>query len=309
MFCYNSRSNQSEIVVPKFTYLLTGLLLAFVVGCTAVNLPSVTDEPTNARLPGKIIWHDLITDTPAATEKFYSELFGWEFESIGFGFGPIARANYKLIRHNGRLIGGMIDQKQLDTDADISQWVALMSTDDIDRAVGVITDEGGTVFTPPTMLADRGRIAVVADPQGALFALLETKDGDPVDREPDLNDFLWHEVWTDDVSKATAFYRRLAGFDLEEEAVADDDTYRFLSRDGVPRVGLLTMPVEDLAPLWSTYIRVEDPVAITARVEALGGRVLLPVQERDLGGQVALIAGPSGAGFAIQTWQPEEDER
>jgi predicted enzyme related to lactoylglutathione lyase len=68
----------------------------------------------------------------------------------------------------------------------------------------------------------------------------------------------------------------------------------------------LPNPIDGLAPLWSTYVRVEDPAAITARVEALGGRVLLPAQQRDLGGQVALIADPSGAGFVIQTWQPKD---
>jgi len=292
--------------VPKIVRLLAWGLLASVVGCTAINLPSVTDEPTNAHLSGKIIWHELITDKPAETEKFYSELFGWEFESIGWSFGSAAGANYKMIRHNGRLIGGMIDQNRLATKEDISQWVVLMSTDDIDRAVGIIADEGGTVFTPPTSLADRGRIAIVADPQGALFALLETKDGDPLDRDPDINDFLWNELWAGDAPAAVDFYQQLIGYDLEEEVVTDERAYQFLSMNGVPRVGILPNPIEDLAPLWSTYIRVEDPAAITARVEALGGRVLLPVQPRDLGGEVALIAGPSGAGVVIQTWQPKD---
>jgi predicted enzyme related to lactoylglutathione lyase len=306
-FCYKRCSTVLEIIVPKLIRLLTWLLLACGVGCTAINLPPVTDAPTNTHLPGKVIWHELITDTPEASEAFYTELFGWEFESVGIGFGSIASANYKLIRHNGRLIGGMIDQNRLDTDADISQWIVLIATDDIDRAVGVVADEGGTVFRSPTALADRGHIAIVADPQGALFALLETKDGDPLDRQPDVNDFLWNELWTDDAPTAVAFYQRLAGYDLEgEEAVADNNAYQFLSKDGVPRVGILVNPIDDLAPLWSTYVRVEDPAAMTARVEALGGRVLLAAQERDLGGQVALIAGPSGAGFAIQTWQPRE---
>lgn len=294
--------------MPKFIRWLIWSLFVFGVGCTAVvNLPPVTDVPTNTRLPGKIIWHDLITDTPAASEAFYSELFGWEFESVGIGFGSIASANYKLIRHDGRLIGGMIDQNRLDTDEDISQWVVLLSTDDLERSVGIVADAGGTVFTPPTALADRGRIAVVADPQGALFALLETKDGDPLDREAELNEFLWNELWTDDAVAAVTFYQRLAGYDLETEAVTANDSYQFLSKDGVPRAGILSNPIDGLAPLWSTYVRVEDPAAIIARVEALGGRVLLPVQERQLGGQVALIAGPSGAGIVIQTWPPKNE--
>jgi len=307
VICYKQSSIEMEIFVPKLIHFLTGLLLACGIGCTAVpNMPPVTDKPTNASLPGKIIWHDLITDTPAASEAFYTELFGWEFESVGLGFGASASANYKLIRHDGRLIGGMIDQTRLSVEEDISQWIVLVSTDDIERSVQVVVDDGGTVFTPPTALADRGRIAVVADPQGALFALLETKDGDPLDHQPGLNDFLWNELWTNDTAAAVGFYQHLAGYDLEEKVVTADESYQYLSKDGVPRAGILANPIEDLAPLWSTYIRVEDPAAITARVEALGGRVLLPVHERQLGVQVALIAGPSGAGIVIQTWQPQD---
>ncbi len=293
--------------MPNFTRLLIWPLFVLVAGCASiVNLPPVTDAPTNTSLPGKIIWHELITDTVAESEAFYSELFGWEFESIGIGFGSVASTNYKLIRSNGRLIGGLIDQNQLDATEDISQWVVLLATDNIHQAVQIVTDAGGTVFTPPTLLADRGRIAVVADPQGALFALLQTKDGDPLDREPELNEFLWNELWTDDAPAAIAFYQRLAGYELEEEAALDSDSYQFLSANGVPRMGILLNPIDGLPPLWSTYVRVEDPVAITARVEALGGRVLLPVQERKFGGQVALIADPSGAGIVIQTWEPKK---
>jgi len=113
-------------------------------------------------------------------------------------------------------------------------------------------------------------------------------------------------LWTDDAPTAVAFYQHLVGYDLEEKDMVDNNAYQFLSKDGVPRVGILVNPIDDLAPLWSTYVRVEDPAAMTARVEALGGQVLLAAQERDLGGQVALIAGPSGAGFAIQTWQPQD---
>jgi predicted enzyme related to lactoylglutathione lyase len=62
------------------------------------------------------------------------------------------------------------------------------------------------------------------------------------------------------------------------------------------------MPFEGEHPVWVNYLRVEDPSAITTRVEGLGGRVLLDVRERDVGGSAALIAGPSGAGVALQTW-------
>jgi len=289
----------------SLVWIVAALSLA---GCSTVpvNLPSITEQPTNNRLPGKIIWHDLLTNKPKETRRFYEELFGWEFERIGPDFGAIASANYMLIRHDGRLIGGMIDESTLDNDVDISQWVVLMSTDDIDAAVASLEQSGGTVYTPPTDLADRGRIAVVADPEGALFALLQTRDGDPVDTDPQVNGFLWDELWSDDVGAAVDFYRELTGLDAGEKPVGDDAAYSYLSSDGTPRFGVLPMPFEAAPPTWVPYLRVEDPAAIAARVEALGGRVLAEPTERALGGTVALIAGPSGAGIVLQTWSPED---
>jgi predicted enzyme related to lactoylglutathione lyase len=291
----------------KFCLLLG---VAGIAACSSftVNMPAVTDAPTGQRLNGKIIWHDLLTDKPKASRNFYSELFGWEFEEVGIDLGVFRTVNYTLIRHEGELIGGMVDQTRLDDQAeDISQWVVLLSVEDIDTAVAGLEARGGKVFTRPTDLADRGRIAIVAGPQGALFAMLETKDGDPADRAPVVGGFLWDEVWVEDTGAASDFYRSLAEFDVEDKAVNDRTDYRYLSAGGHPRFGILPNPVEGLPPLWVTYIRVEDPDVILQRVEELGGEILLATQDRDLGGKVALIAGPSGAGIALQTWSPDNE--
>ncbi len=291
--------------LPAVIFAAVFILFA---GCTSfsVNMPAVTDNPTQARLPGKVIWHDLLTDTPEASKHFYSELFGWEFQELGIDLGFFRTVNYTLIRHNGELIGGMVDQSRLDSEADISQWVVLISVVDIEQATDALEAAGGNVFTPPTDLAERGRIAVVADAQGALFAMLETRDGDPADKEPADGAFLWDEIWSANVDETAEFYQSIIDYEIGEKSVNADRVYRFLSTDGKPRAGILTNPVDGLKPLWVTYIRVEDPAAITARVEELGGQILLEVQDRELGGQVALIAGPSGAGIALQTWSPPD---
>ena len=72
-----------------------------------------------------------------------------------------------------------------------------------------------------------------------------------------------------------------------------------------PRVGIMANPLDGLDPVWVTYIRSENPAATTARVADLGGRVLVEAQARPIGGEVAFIAGPSGAGIALQTWPLE----
>ncbi|RLA31841.1 MAG: VOC family protein [Gammaproteobacteria bacterium] len=296
------------MTAKKIKLLITTSCALVLVACvtTNVNLPSITETPTGERLPGKIVWHDLLTNDPAASKRFYGELFGWEFEGVSSLAGLGSDTAYTLIRHNGRLIGGMIDTKALNNRTDISQWVVVMSVEDVDAAAASFANNGGSVLTPPKDLQRRGRIAVVQDPAGALLALLETKDGDPVDREPELGDFLWNELWTVDVDGATKFYSDAAGYDAADWNTGGDEespaNYRLLKYGDKPRVGILANPFEDLDPVWVSYLRVESPAAITARVEELGGKVIVEARPRALGGEVAFIAGPSEAGIALQTW-------
>lgn len=280
----------------------------FVVACATVqvDLPSVSESSSRDRMPGKIIWHDLLTNDLEGSKEFYGSLFGWEFESIGNDSGFGNDSVYTLIRHQGNLIGGMIDTVTLNGRDDISQWVVAMSVLDVDAAAAKFAVDGGEVITAPTDLQRRGRLAVVRDAEGALLALLQTRDGDPVDREPVVNEFLWDELWTSNVDKATSFYSNVSGMQADEWDVDQDQssnaTYRILKSGETPRVGIMVNPLEGLSPVWVSYLRVRSPADIAARADSLGGRVIVEAQARPLGGEVAFIAGPSGAGIALQTW-------
>jgi predicted enzyme related to lactoylglutathione lyase len=274
-----------------------------------INLPAVTDSPTGERFPGKIIWRDLLTNDPAASQQFYGELFGWTFESVGAASNLNSDSDYTLIRHNGKLIGGMIDTIALNGRDDISQWIISMSVEDIDTRIETVTASGGKVMTPPTDLQDRGRLAVISDAEGALIALLETRDGDPRDSEAGMGDFLWDELWTTDVENASALFKSLTSLsagavDIDPDAAVAPE-YRLLKGGDVPRVGIMPNPLDGLDPVWVSYLRVESPAAIASRVAELGGRIIVEAGPRPLGGEVAFIAGPSGAGIALQTWPLE----
>lgn len=283
----------------------TLILTLFLTGCAVVapNLPAITDEPTGARHNGRFVWHDLLTTTPEASRKFYGELFGWEFENPGINLGFGGDGSYMLIRHNGRLIGGMVDANTMNRDVNISQWISVMSVDDINSAAERVVADGGEILTAPTDVGSRGTLAVATSPDGALFALVKTKDGDPAESEPVTNGWLWNELWTDDVDGAANFYKGIAGLTVDDREVQDSNaTYRLLVAGDKPRAGILTMPFDGERPVWVSYIRVENPAAITTRVDGLGGKVIVDVQDRSIGGQAAMIAGPSGAGVALQTW-------
>ncbi len=294
-----------------FKPLIGALALCLsLVACTSgsINVPPVTTAGDGERLPGKVIWRDLLADRPQETMQFYRELFGWQFEPLGSGI------NYTLIRHRGRLIGGMVDQNQLPTEADVSQWVVVMSVEDIDTAARQVAAGGGDVLTPPTSLGDRGRIAVVTDPQGALLSLLQTRDGDPGDgaQAPRPGDFLWDELWTSDPEAAASFLRGLAPLDSEAITLGTDEVpvdYRLLSSRDRPRAGIRPLPDPGISPTWVSFLQVQDESElenILARVGELGGRVLVPATPRPRGGSVALVTDPSGAGIGLQTWSEQQ---
>lgn len=290
------------------------ICVMFMVACTTiqVDLPSVTDAPTSERLPGKIIWRDLLTHDVEGSQKFYGSLFGWEFEAVGSASGFGSDSAYTLIRHNGVLIGGMIDTVALNGKDDVSQWIVVMSVDDVGEAAASFAASGGEIMTPPTDLRRRGQLAVVRDAEGALLGLLQTKDGDPADSEPVVGGFLWDELWTSDVDRATEFYTGVTGLQVDERHIERDQgadvTYRLLKSGETARVGILPNPLEALGPVWVSYLRVESPAEIAAKVDALGGRVIVEPQARSIGGEVAFIAGPSGAGIALQTWPLEQED-
>jgi len=292
-------------------YFLSLILLVTLFGCASANisLPAVVETPTALSLPGKVVWHDLITHKPEESRRFYESLFGWQFEDVGVKLGPFRSVNYTLIRHEGRLIGGMVDANLLGRrDADkLSQWVVVLSVDDVDAAVATVAAQGGTVRHTPVDLDARGRLAMIEDANGAELALLQTRDGDPPDAPLTIGNFLWDEVWSNDPDASSNFYQGLTGLQAASPAEMPAGAYRLLASGDTPRVGILQSPLPELPAMWVSYVHVADADAITERVAELGGRVLIDVTQRDVGGEAALIADPSGAGIAIQTWTPRSD--
>jgi predicted enzyme related to lactoylglutathione lyase len=114
--------------------------------------------------PGAMTWNDLVTPDPDAAAAFFGELFGWTTEEIPDAGG------YRVIRNGERSNGGImpLDRERMgDTPA---TWMPYFGHQDVERLAGELEGLGGRVFTPPTQLAV-GTIAVIGDPQGAVFAV------------------------------------------------------------------------------------------------------------------------------------------
>ena len=274
------------------------LLLLVTVGCSTkkIIVPPVTEIPTREFQVGKFVWHDLLTDKVPEVKRFYGELFGWEFEGE-----DDPKASYTLIKHNGKPIGGIF-YTDLKKDLNESQWISYLSVPNVDSAAQFVETNGGIVHRKPWEMENRGRLAVVTDNQGALFVLFRSSTGDPAESEPEINEWMWVELFSNDQDASLNFYERLVGYQHESNVVRDTAVYQVLMKDDTPRAGIIQNPFEKVRPNWLPYVRVKDPAALVNRVEELGGQVYLAPRDDIRKGSVALIVDPSGAAVAIQRW-------
>jgi predicted enzyme related to lactoylglutathione lyase len=272
-------------------------LIAFT-SCTTTQIivPPVTAPPTQVHLSGKFVWYDLLSDNVIAAKKFYGELFGWEFEGE---HKPDAK--YTIIKHNGAPIGGIVYAEDLGR-VNGSQWLSYISVENVDEAVGFVQKSRGKVHREPFEFPDRGRVAVVTDPQGALLVLIKAEGGDPADKEPVMNEWLWTELFTSDLDAAASFYEKLVGYKAESFDSGVNVPYYVFRKRERPEAGMLRIPWENVRPNWLPYVKVADPAAVAKKAKALGGTVIVSPSADIRNGSVGLIADPTGGVVAVQKW-------
>ena len=263
-----------------------------------VIVPKVTPEPKHQHHVGKFVWYDLFTHNLQSTVPFYEELFGWSFADTLPGEDRV-----KTILRDGIPIANAIQIDRIKIDVNESRWLSYMSVEDVDEASMLVEQENGSIYVAPKNLPDRGRVAVVMDPDGAAFAIVNTSDGDPPDEGIVENHWMGSELWTTNIDEATRFYNVLVGYEKQVLAIGIDLTYHLLVREGQPRAGIVKILWDDVKPNWLPYIAVSDVMAISERVERLGGTLLVAPDKEIREGRTAIIADPSGAVFAIQQFE------
>lgn len=268
--------------------------------------PPIVDPPTGQYTPGRWVWADLVTADVAAAADFYGQVFGWTFETYG---GEDDRDTYTLALADGLPIGGLVfDQRAMKDKTPSARWIGLMSVPDVRAAADAVTKGGGEVMVAPTMLGERGETAVFKDPEGTLFGVVRSKNGDPADYVGDLNEWVWLDLWTADVAQATKFYSAVAGYQvlpLEQEGLRSG---AHLVSGGYVRAGVMQKHDERTSAVWLPYLRVADAKATADKARAAGGKVLRePVSMGRL--IVAIIADPTGAPVGVAQLLDTEAQR
>jgi len=317
-------SNQSNLVAPnRITtrrpgldraghFLWQGLLAAFLCIGIAVplmaaplRLPAIVEPAGHERHSGKIIFVELVTPDLAVAKQFYAGLFGWTYRDIQAGGTRYAEAFL-----NGRPVAGLI-HKEVPAGAHRQPaWLSFFAVGDVAAAKKVALQNGAKVLSEPHNVPDRGQEAVFADPQGAVFVVLASNSGDPPDVLATPGEWIWSSLITSDPDADAAFYQKLFDYEIFELPADTGVQHLLLASDDYARASVNTLPGNRTKahPHWLNYVRVEDAVTMSAKVVALGGRVLVEPQVDRHGGKVAVVADPLGAPFGLLEWPDTESK-
>jgi predicted enzyme related to lactoylglutathione lyase len=255
-------------------------------------MPEFTNYPS-----GTPSWVDLQSPDVAATIGFYGAIFGWGTEDPGPDAG-----GYMLFTKDGKRVAGVGPQMMPGAPV---QWLTYIAVDEIAAATERARRAEATVFMEPMDVMTAGKMAVLADPVGGVFALWQAEDhiGAQLVNEP--GTFVWSELHTRDIDASTSFYAALFGWTGKTEDFGGMPYTQWMLGDH--EIGGM-MPMPEMVPAevgayWNTYFGVENVDATIDQVTSNGGTVVMPASDTPVG-RLAVVQDPMGATFSLIQLQP-----
>jgi len=253
---------------------------------------------------GGLVWYELITPDPEGAKLFYDAVVGWTIGEATAEFG-----GYRMIgRSDGKQAGGIFPlTDEMQQHGARPTWLGYIGVDDVDDAVTSIEQSGGKSMMPAFDIPNVGRIAMVADPQGAPFYVM--KPIPPEGRENEQSDVFsvdqpqrvrWNELATADPDGAIDFYRKQFGWGQEGDMdMGEMGKYRFIQNRETTIGAIMPKPAQLPVSKWTYYIGVDDIDRAAQAITSSGGQIFNGPMEIP-GGEFALNAvDPEGASFGL----------
>jgi predicted enzyme related to lactoylglutathione lyase len=239
-------------------------------------------------------WVDLSSPDLSKSREFYGALFGWNCPE-----GPPEAGGYSVCDIGGKSVAGLGPQMNPGMPA---MWMTYVNVDKADGAVAKVKDNGGAVFVEPMDVMDAGRMAVAADPLGAVFGIWQPNQHIGAQLANEANTFGWNELITTDLDRSKSFYKAVFGWDAEDQGPpGGPPAYTEWKLAGRSIGGMMPknaeMPAE-MPPNWGVYFGVADTDAAVEKVKELGGALLYGPQDIEPG-RHAVVADNVGAAFNV----------
>lgn len=255
---------------------------------------------------GDFIWYEYMAANPDAAAEFYGRVIGWSCQSAdmpGMDYRFFSSGDGSDPRDG---VGGMMAiTPDMAAHGSRPAWVGYIAVDDVDASAAAMAAAGGATFMPPTDLPGVGRMAMLADPQGAPFYVMKGASDDEsfsfAATEPKVGHGAWNELAASDPAAAKAFYSAHFGWVQDGDMdMGPMGKYEFLwASDKRFMQGAVMRAMKGEPSHWLFYFRVADIDAAHAALLAAGGSIFQEPQEIP-GGDFSLIAqDPDGAHFGL----------
>jgi predicted enzyme related to lactoylglutathione lyase len=251
---------------------------------------------------GRFFWYELLTSDVPGAISFYTNVVGWKTQRFEAG-------EYTMfVSGQGPLGGvGLLPEAAKQMGAQ-PYWQGNIQVANLDETLAKVKELGGGVIHAediPTV----GRIAVIADPQGAVIAVFQPATDTPPHDLSKPGEYSWHELYTSDHEAAFRFYEAIAGWErLGGFDMGPMGTYLLWGRNGKQLGGMMTKPPGMKTPdgrevpnAWMYYVVTAELDAALARAKAAGATVLNGPMEVPGGQRIVQLMDPQGAAFALVT--------
>jgi predicted enzyme related to lactoylglutathione lyase len=263
-------------------------------------------EPAAVPDHGGFIWYELAVPDPALVRDFYLQVAGWAIDPDGEAQGS---TEYRMIRReDGGLAGGVLTMTGQMADAGMRpMWTGYIHHPDVDTAAKAIVDAGGRTFMGPLDMAGAGRMAMLADPQGAaIYLLAPTPPADDPDAKSDVFGYMvpgritWNELMTTDPAAAIRLYGEVFGWTQEGSmSMGELGEYQFIQHGDTPIGAVMPLMPQLERSCWNFYIAVDDIDRATEAAVAQGGSLLGEIQQIPGGSYAANAVDPAGAPIGL----------
>lgn len=254
---------------------------------------------------GDFVWMELATTDLPGAKQFYGALFGWRPCDIPMGPDFV----YTMFLHHNRDACAAYTMKPEDQALGIpSHWLLYVAVDNADEAVSRALQLGGQPLSPAFDIPGVGRMAVIRDPVGAIFAIFQPGSHRGMGIVAEDGAFCWADLETPDRQLAAKFYGDLFGWEFMLGKDKDPNGYLHI-KNGDRFIGGLPSSRElppNVPPHWLGYFQCENCENQTATALALGAAIKVPPMIVEGQFHFSVLADPQGAVFAL--FAPERRE-
>lgn len=256
--------------------------------------------------PGTFSWVDLAAHDVDAAERYYTQLFGWTADRMPFG--PGENDVYVMLKKDGHDAAAMYTMDPTQKAQGMpSAWLSYVTVESADQAAARARELGATILADAFDVMDVGRMALIGDPSGAMFAAWEPRRhiGAAIRDEPGA--LCWNELATRDMAGALHFYGGLFGW-TPVPYEGSPVPYTMVMNGDAPAGGIYEMRAEmaGMPPHWAPYFAVEDTDATVRRSEELGGTTMMPPDDIPGIGRFAMLRDPQGGMFYVIRLAPPQ---